>query len=188
MQYREVECKCTHGYGKLKFCGNYIRYWLASFSPFLFIILVQQPTQEVYSVVKLKETNLPKDCPLKSLQSRKLIKNFLLLGSGPSLTPGLYKDKLPEQKSRRSQIIVRNKELESEVVVTVLVFHPVKVNASNYSNLVDIKQHNNITIKIDNKMYNGLFLLYSALNTPLTIKINSYPITAPKVSADFSLM
>ena len=95
----------------------------------------------MYSVVKLKESNLPKDCPLKSLQSRKLIKNFLLLGSGPSLTPGLYKDTLPEQKSRRSQVIVRSKELESEVVVTVLVFHPVKVNASNYSNLVDIKQY-----------------------------------------------
>ena len=96
----------------------------------------------MYSVVKLKEGNLPKDCPLKSLQSRKLIKNFLLLGSGPSLAPGLYKNKFPEQKSRRSQVVIRNKELESEVVVTVLVFHPVKVNAgNNYSNLVDIKGH-----------------------------------------------
>lgn len=102
-----------------------------------FIIFIStQPAQEIDSVTKLKENNLPKDCPLKSLQSRKLIKNFLLLGSGPSLNPRVYTDK---QKSRRSQVIVRNRELESEVVITVLVFHPVKVSASYNNYLVDIK-------------------------------------------------
>ncbi len=96
-----------------------------------FISFIQQPDQEVYSVVKLKENSLPKDCPLKSLQSRKLIKNFLLLGSGPSLNPGVYKDTLPEHKTRRSRVVVRNKELESEVVIVVLIFHSVKVNVNN---------------------------------------------------------
>ena len=59
-----------------------------------------------------------------------MIKNLLLRGSGPSLNPGVYKDTLPEHKSRRSRVIVRNKELESEVVIVVLIFHPVKVNVN----------------------------------------------------------
>ena len=98
---------------------------------FFLLFFIWQPIQEVDSVVKLKENSLPKDCPLKSLQSRKLLKNFLLLGSGPSLNPNpVYHNKLLKQKS---QIVIRNKELESELVMTVLIFHPVRVNT--------IKQH-----------------------------------------------
>ena len=65
---------------------------------------------------------------MKSLQNAKSVKSFLLLGSGPSLNRGNPQENDPEQKSRKSQAVVRNKELESEIVITVLVFHPIKVS------------------------------------------------------------
>ena len=71
-----------------------------------------------------------------------MVKNFLLLGGGPSLNPGIYKDMLPEQTSRRSRVIVRNKQLESEVVIVILIFHPVKVNVNNTAIMIILKVTN----------------------------------------------
>lgn len=80
-----------------------------------------QPAQGIDSILKLREHNLPKDTQLLSINSPKLVKNYLLLGRGYGWETGA------EQRSTRSLTDARNKEMESEVVLTVVSFNPVKV-------------------------------------------------------------
>ena len=96
-----------------------------------------QPASEIDAVLKLKEPVLPKQSHFRSIQFPKIVKSCLLQGSGqntikqgnyaPSSSSSSTRDGAGDPQPRSSMprsSTTLEKEMESEVVLCVLVFHP----------------------------------------------------------------